>query len=44
MFSPEFTSLKLIPALECELEATFIFGDSGTKKGGESNGAESRPM
>lgn len=39
-----FTSLKLIPAFGCGLGVTFILGDSATKKGGESNGAESRPM
>lgn len=42
MLRPGFTSLKLISALGYELGTTFIFGV--TKKGGESNGTESRPM
>lgn len=44
MLRPGFISLKLISALGCGLVATFILGDSATKKGAESNGAGSRPI
>lgn len=33
-----------MPALKRRSWMSFIFGSSCTEKGGESNGAESRPM